>query len=77
MTPQVTKSESYKVNKMICNVLQVVMFLTTQLTKLHIEIKFKNECVCFLGNKGLNVKSNKGKKGSKLTFRHRASSTSI
>jgi len=57
MTPQVTKSESYNVNKMICILLQVLMFLTTQLTKLHTEIKFKN--VCVLRNKGVNEKSNK------------------
>jgi hypothetical protein len=49
MTPQVTKRESYNVNKMICNVLQMVMFLIAQLIKLHIEIKLKNECVCVLG----------------------------
>jgi len=46
MMLQVTKSQSCKVNKMICNILQVVMFLTTQLTKLNKEIKFKNECEC-------------------------------
>jgi len=34
----------------------VVTFLTTQLTKLYIEIKFKNECVFVLGSKGVSEK---------------------
>jgi hypothetical protein len=48
MTPQVTKGEFYEVNNIICHVLQGVMSLTTQLTKLQTEIriKFKNERVC-------------------------------